>query len=746
MKKLTKTSIRVITSVALAVGLPGIASAQNASQDAKPEQKSPPTDEQAGEPEKGFADIIVTARRREEQLQQVPVAITAFTPSELATNNVTRMENLTTVVPGLNVSPAQHRGNVPGFAIRGQRQDAGFLTNDPSVGVYIAEAVQARNFGLAQSLYDMESVQVLKGPQGTLFGRNTTGGAILFQPTKPDLTQFSGYVQGRLGNYQRADAIGVLNVPISSTLGIRLAGSRTSRRGIVRDVSSGGYRMGENTYSGRATILFEPSENFSNTLYLDYINSNDKGGSATRLTAVNPALAINATLGPVLVSQTARLGFYEVEGNFPNTYSRGSNAGITNVTTLALSDDITLKNIINYRDIYSRERQELDGTALAVLALDQKQTARQFTEEFQVQATGFEGKLNLIVGAYYFRETGDVVTLTYAGAAAANPRRGVALNVSKSVFAQADYKLTPNLGITLGGRYTWDERRLDQQLRSAATGACTFCAIAQTASDAPTYTASINWQVDSDRMIYLVTRSGYRSGGFSSSANNAAALAPFQPEKVTDYEIGLKADWTLFGGPLRTNLAAFHSNYSQIQRTILGAVAGVPVTTIFNAASAKVDGGEIEVTYRPVRPLELIGTAAFVSPKYKSFMDGAIDRSGNTFAYIPHETYRLGARLTLLEGDDGSKLLASADYYWQSRVYQAEFNTPLNLQKAYSLVSGRLEYSGLFNERVTIALFGRNLTKTKYFASTGDSYTSSGYVYRSIGEPRTFGAEATIKF
>ena len=132
-------------------------------------------------------EILITARRREERLQEVPVAVTAFSSQQLEEANVTRLENLGNIAPSLQITHTAGRANIPGFAIRGQRQDSGFLTNDPSIGIYVAEAVQARVFGLAQSLFDLESIQVLRGPQGTLFGRNTTGGAILIQPRRPDL-------------------------------------------------------------------------------------------------------------------------------------------------------------------------------------------------------------------------------------------------------------------------------------------------------------------------------------------------------------------------------------------------------------------------------------------------------------------------------------------------------------------------------------------------------------------------------
>lgn len=751
MKMVQKIALRTLPVAALIAGYPSTAAAQAAAQP----EAAPAASEQTSESQPAAANedddrsIVVTARRREELLQQVPVAITAFTAQDLRSSSVLRMENLGLVVPGLSVSPTQHRTSSPGFAIRGQRQDASFLTNDPSVGIYIAEAVQARNFGLAQSLFDLESVQVLKGPQGTLFGRNTTGGAILFQPRRPNLNEFEGYAEARVGNYNRFEFQGVVNVPITPELGLRVGINRTYRSGYVRDITTGRRHNDENAWSGRAILLWRPSEVFTNTLYVDRVEM-DANGPRTRLTAVNTALATGRTLEPILNSQNANLGFYEVESSFPNLLSRGDNTGITNVSEVHISPHFRLKNIFNYRDISMRERQDFDGTTRAVLDLELAQTAQQYSNEFQMQGEAFGDRLDWIIGAFYFRESGSVLTLTSVNGGAANPRTGLARNESFSVFTQGNFDITPKLSLTLGGRYTWDQRRLNQRLLSAATGACLFCQVAEVSNSAPTYTVSLNWQITPDRLLYVATRSGYRSGGFSSSANTAAALTPFLPEKLTDYEVGFKADWHFGDAWLRTNIAAYHSDYRQIQRTVVQPVNGVPVTTIFNAASATIDGAEIELDFRPVRHLQLLANVGLVYPKYSEFFEvtanGPVDRSGNTFAFIPHETYRLGFRWTLpINEANHNEVTLSADYFHQSGTYQAEFNAPWNRQAGYGLLNARLEWANPV-PNVSVAIWGRNLTNKHYYTSTGDSYLSSGYAYRGLGEPIMYGIDARFTF
>lgn len=751
MTKLREFLLRTLPPVVLMTTWTNAALAQTeaptASSGANPQTSA--EDQSADSDSEERQDIVVTARRREELLQQVPIAITAFTGEELERSNVFRMETLGTVTPGLSISPNQSRSNSPGFAIRGQRQDAGFLTNDPSVGIYVAEAVQARNFGLAQSLFDLESVQVLKGPQGTLFGRNTTGGAILFQPRRPDLNEVEGYVQTRLGNFNRLDLQGVVNVPITSTLAIRAGVNRTHRKGYIKDVTTGRRHNDENSLFGRAIVLFEPSDRFKNTLYVDYVDI-DENGSRTRLSAVNTGTATGRLLEPILNAQNDNLGFWEVQSSFPNLLSEGENLGITNVTEFEATDSIRFKNIFNYRDISMRERSDYDGTTRAVLDLELAQTATQYSNEFQIQGEGFDDRLNWIVGAFYFRETGEVFTLTSVNGGAANPRTGDARNESRSVFAQGDFDITRTLTLTLGGRYTWDERALSQRLLSAATGACLFCAADDEKYEAATYTASLNWQIDKDRLLYVATRSGYRSGGFSASANNAAALTPFDPEKITDYELGLKADWNIGQAGLRTNVAVYHSDYRDIQRSAIRLLNGIPVTTIFNAASATINGAEFEIELRPTRNIELLAGIGLVYPEYEEFTEetaaGTIDRSDNEFAFIPHETYRIGFRWTIpVNPNRNSEVVLSGDWYYQSSTYQAEINAPWNFQDGYGLLSARAEWSNVVNN-LTLALFGRNLTNEKYYISAGDSYLTSGYIYRGLSEPRMYGIEARYEF
>lgn len=692
-------------------------------------------------------EIIVTARRREESLQEVPIAITQFSATDLAEANITRMEDLASIAPGLTIAPTAHRANSPGFTIRGHRQDASFITNDTSVGIYMAEAIQPRAFGLTQALFDLESVEVVRGPQGTLFGRNTTGGAILFQPQRPSLEAVEGYGTVRLGEYGRQDFQGAVNIPLSDSVALRIGGNKTKMDGYVTNITNGQEMGEENTQSLRAILLVDTGNGFKNTTYIDYFDA-DQSGTPTRLTHVNPAVAavVSRGLPAVLERQKNELRHDETEGNI-KSLSEGSNKGITNITELDFNR-YKIKNIFGYREVEMRETQDLDGTAIGILELDETMENESISNELQLHGESEDRKLTWITGLYLFQEDGDRATYTRAFGGTPNPRSGEGKNTSYSIYAQGDYSISENLIFTLGGRQTWDKREFEQNLRSAATNACLLCRKDSEDYKAFTYTANLTWKINQDHMMYFATRTGFRAGGFNSSANNAAGLTPFDPEEVTDYEIGVKSEWDLNGTYVRTNLAVYHQAYDDIQRTIILPVDGVPITSIFNAASADVNGGELELFVKPSDSFELIASAAYTDTKYTKFLENTgttiIDRSGNTFAYIPEWTYRLGMRWKFHVGEQ--EISTSWDYSWQDHIYLAEFNSPLNDQGSYGLLSARIEAKNVFSSGVDIAVYGRNMTDERYYMSGGDSYSSLGVIYKSVGQPSMYGVEISYRF
>ncbi len=718
-------------------------------------QSAQPEESGAGDAASASAaegEIVVTARRREESLQDVPLAVTALSGQDLQDQNISRIENLTRVAPSLVIAPSLGRANVPTFSIRGQRQNSGLLTNDPSVGIYVAEAVQTRVFGLGQSLFDLESIQVLKGPQGTLFGRNTTGGAILIQPRRPELGVVNGYAMVRYGSLDRFDVQGAVNLPLGDTVAVRLAYNRTRRDGYVENVSTGERLGGERTDTVRGTLLFAPIPTFSNIIYVDYFRANATA-TPIRTIDVNPTGLAQTIFGlqSVIDRQTRELRFHEVEGNVA-TRSSGNNFGLTNVTIGEISDLLTLKNIMNYRRVSMFENGELDGTNLPVLASQEDSLVKQLSEELQLQGRSDSGRLNYIVGGYYFVEDGYRANRTSAFGGVANPRRGEASNVSRSLFVQADYEFADALTLTLGGRYTWDRRQFRQEIRNGTTGVCTLCTENLSASfSAPTYTIGLSWQIDDDRLLYAAHRRGFRSGGFDSGASTPAGLAPFEPETVDDVEIGFKSDWRFGRSFLRANVALYRAWYDDIQRETTRFSGGIPVTAIINAASGTITGGEAEVEFRPIPNVELYGNVAYTDTRYSEFdfldaQGNLLDLSSNRFPYIPKWTYRIGGSFRLAQIPGTTEIFANLSYNWQSRIFFAETNTARLVQEGYGLLSSRVEARNIADTGITVGLWANNITNTQYYTYATDQYFGIGLNNVVLSEPRTYGLDVSFRF
>jgi len=448
-----------------------------------------------------------------------------------------------------------------------------------------------------------------------------------------------------------------------------------------------------------------------------------------------------------LGDELAALGYWEVSGPLVPK-SKGSNLGVTNITQYELSDTLTLKNIANYRRIRSDEFMEFDGTGVDVLTAIVIQETDQYSDELQLQFDA--DRLNAIVGLYWFKEDSYNLVGTDVFGGGTRPRTGNAENEAYSVFAQADYDLTDTLTATLGGRYTWDKRYFDTQIYASfadlEAGNCGVCGFRDKNFEKFTYTAILSWQMDSDRLLYVTTRRGYRAGGTNASANSLDALTPFDPETITDYEIGLKADWQIGGADLRTNLAVYHAKYKDIQRSVIGEGANGPITSIFNAGAADIDGFEFEAQLVASENFELFGNVGYTNADYTEFVSGGVDQSDNEFAWIPKWTYRIGGTVHIPVGGE-SQINATVDLTGRSKVYFGEFNNELASQDGYSLLGGRIELTNVAGSDVTLAVWGQNLTGKKYWLAEADQYGGGlGFVYSMPGAPATYGVEATVRF
>lgn len=829
----------------------------------------------AAEEATSSGDIVVTARRKSEKLIDVPSSITVVSVEMMKAKGITNPTDLVHAVPSLQQSSSGFGNSTPHFLIRGQRQQLEFIQNDQSVGVYIDEIAVPRQQGLNAGLFDMAGVQVLKGPQGTLFGKNQTGGAILFSSQTPT-SDFGGYFSTTIGNYDARKLEAAINIPITDDLQIRAAGMINRRDGYMHNVTDGRDYNDQHTDAWRVSAHYAPAgAPVENWLIVAGAVQNEIGAMSKFLPERIgiPGVGVSAIFGAfgnafgdafntaALQSQAKALGPWEVAGvsqfQLPNGNNvEISNFSVTNKTEFHLGDNTTLRNIFGYRFLRSYQSANMSGTAGFLLApntnpfnptaanpngftearllypavggvpvpagnvvcgpqsgvdcvlggafmLANYTKQRQISEELSILGTAFDGRLDYILGGYYFRESGDVLTTNFTPISIGS-RMGTAqnspVNESKAIFGQATFKVTPTVSITGGLRQTWDKRETNassvtivpnywplEGFKSLlpADGVLATCALVGDGGTLPntpggcllsasanfnklTYTASIDWKPTPDMLVYAATRKGYRSGGFNQSAtvNTTAAptvLTPFNPETVTDYEIGFKGNWRWGNGMAAgLNGSYYYNNYNDIQRALTARAGNKSVTA--NAATAKIEGVEVEARFEPTPWLELTGYYSRIRARFKSFVvtDAVLynnsslgDFTKSAFSGVPTDSGGATIRLhSELPGDKG-RISASMDYYGQTGTYMQDTNfdavtqsfKPDDYIPGYWLLGANVSWTDVMGKPIDLNFNIRNINNKRYGTGGVNAISSGlGTLVYFLGEPRMYTVSAKVRF
>ena len=710
-------------------------------------------------------EILVTARRRTETLQDVPVAVAALSATTLQTRGIRTEADLQLAIPGLIVRSGNNNNQL-NFVMRGESVDA-YSGSPPGVQPYVNEVPYPST--ASTPLFDLQSVQAVKGPQGTLFGRNSTGGAVLFQTQEPGDT-FGGYASIQYGNYERLIADGAIDLPISGDrVLLRLAGIATSGGAFVRNLYDDRMLGDKQERAGRATLVLRPTDTVSNTLMM-------QTGSTTGTNAPNTAYyAIpcgqesgfnSCTYSPNNQPFFSDLLAGKIIANYPtgwvypggfeslpdfqraqgkhvvnqNADFRLATRGdmIVNRTNVDLNDSISVKNIFGYS--YTRTQIAYDtdyspypfiqqyapsatltGEELPIETV----TTKTFSNELQLQGKSGDDRLTWLVGMFYLDSKEDYFSPLWLSAinasVAYNARTG---NQSIAAFAQGTYKLTDRLNFTLGGRYTWEKvtlLQLDQSLFGAGQPQ-------EAKQSDPSWTVTLDYRVNPDLMVYASTRGSWRRGGFNpfnppTPEPLTAAEDPggnyFLPERVRDVEIGAKYDGQAGSVPLRVNLALYNAWVTNIQKTAYVVIAGTASSATINVPKSRIRGFELDATLRPADWLTLGGSATYTDAK---FTDNESRLFGNPVFYgpfgdVPEFSGNVFADATqTLPGDLGS-LNYHVDLYHQSSFWFSNLGgtiQPGTQIPAYTLVNARLDWVNMFDSGVKASLFVKNLTNKLY--------------------------------
>lgn len=714
-----KKALGYSTLGALAVAL---AASPAMGQEVHQTQQSTPT--QGGASPAELEEIVVTARKVAENIQNVPIAITAYSGDELKRQNAQTFPDVATLTPSLQIAPSQTSSAAVIIQMRGQVQQDTLATLDPSVGTYVDGIYWARAYGLTATLVDVAGFQALKGPQGTLFGRNTTGGAMLINTKDPELEGFSGSLSGTYGRFNQQSLTGILNVPIvTDVLAARIAYSGNRRDGYAREVNTGTMLNNINDYTIRGKILIHPTGNFrlllsgekyhTDTLQdmgrLAYFSPNGLPSFEAGLEALGPAgcLANQAAClarGNAILAKDVGLATSQYQTSLSSIPRAILTAKTFSATATLGTSFGEIKAIGGYRSTDSQLiNSDPDASSVRILygaAADKygfaaRQAMEQWSGELTVTGKALAGALDYAVGGFLFHEFGNDDTpsstlpelskLQTGGLGAITDYFGKIDTKSVGVYGQSTYHVNDKLSVTGGLRWSRDKRSLvssngtylvDPNSTAIVSFLCGFpaqgCPNARSGSfDGVAYTASIDYKINRDVLAYLKTAKGFRSGGFALRGIAAvpASLLPFAPEIVYSYEGGIKSE--LFDRKLRINLATYYTHTTNKQISTLVAQNNAIVTVASNAGAVDIYGAELEVTALLGGGFQVNATAAYTKPKYASFIDfNNFDRSHEPFQLTPRWTASLSPRW---HGDVGSgKLALQTDLVYQS----SQFNYP----------------------------------------------------------------------
>jgi iron complex outermembrane receptor protein len=624
-------------------------------------------------------DIIVTAQRRSESLQRTPVAISVLSNVALQKQAIVSEADLQVASPGLTVRAGQN-SNQLNYAIRGQSLDA-FSNTRPGVVAYVNE-VQIGGDGGATAFYDLQSIQILKGPQGTLFGRNATGGAVVFTTVKPG-PDFGGYISGRLGNYDLRQVEGAMNVPLDEgKVRARVAGFYENRDGYQRDLFKGRRVGNVDRFGLRGSLSIDLTGSLRNELVVDYLHS-DGSNLSNLIDSLNPSgpvpvialtafgnqqtfngiinaftggqagcnqttrncaaiyAAANPKLDPrgiasYLQTQKAR-GPYRIESDGPNKYL-GRNTVVSNITTLDLANEVQFKNIFGYTHLDTAIFGDIDGIPYGIDdngAAGKLDLTRQFSDEAQIIGKALDSNLSYVVGGYFAneRKTQRVGTYLFTGLpiAVVQLAAGRTRSTTLAGYAQSTYQLEDatgikGLGITGGVRYTYEKIKYDvlggDQFRVSPQPNYDFNQ--QKSYGNVSWTIGLQDQINSSLLVYAVSRRSYRNGGYNVIAAPIPGLGSvnggngFGKETVTDGELGMKLRDRLGTMPVQLNVAVYRNWIKDNQRVAYALLSGAPAAVAVNVPRARVQGFEVDGSLRPTSWLNAGGALNYTDADFTS--------------------------------------------------------------------------------------------------------------------------------
>lgn len=746
--------------------------------------------------------VVIGITKQEATLRETPVAITAFNSKQIEDAGIEDIADVSSFTPGFNIRGSGNNPTALVLSMRGQVQNDNLATLEPSVGVYLDDVYIARAYGLNANLVDMQSVQVLKGPQGTLFGRNTSAGAVLLQTADPEFGELSGKVSGTYGRFDQIEGTAVLNVGLGDNVALRGAIFYGERGNYQRDIISGEGYGERQTINGRVKASVNVTPNLNLLVSGEWYDNDIKGPARRNQLFFFPGVGADVAAqfrsdtggDPDLVGITSLAGFPQA----PDSLFAGRDGTLFNeLDTETYIAKLTLdtgfgeaKLIASYRNISGINLIDLDGSPFPGHFTGGIQDLDQYSVEAQLTGSVADGLLDFATGMTYFKESGVDVSrsATISNVNVWSGFNGDIDNDSLGIYAQTTVHASDRLRINAGIRYSVDDKGVTAQSAVFPLNNTTTPAVCLPSSfnigivlgggtltpedcnrsrkdsfDNVSYTIGVDFDLTDDILVYAKQSTGYRSGAQQLRTLTLTDTSPAQPENVSEQEIGFKTQF----GPAYFNIAGFHNKVSDAQRSVILNVGGVNQTILENA-NTETWGLEADITVEVADGLDIFASGSILDVDYTSYdgfivVGGALtptDKSGSRFVGIVKEQFTIGASY---ERDLGSVGLGlNVNYAWQGKFNQdaaveADFlrnGVPAALVQDY-IDATTTPSLGLLNARASltfgpednfeIAVWGQNILDDRVNLYTlylgGLNYVSSAF-----NEPATYGVTATARF
>lgn len=683
------------------------------------------------------SEIVVTARKNEERLLQVPVSIRYFSGKDLENQNATRVSD----IPGFGSRETPTNSTAMVVAVRGQTQTDVAANVDPSVGVYVDGIYAARSYGTNSTLLDVKNVQILGGPQGTFFGRNTTGGAVLIETNNPVLNTPSTTLTATYGRLNEYQLQAVANLPVSETSAIRVAAGKVERDGFVTNLRTGEKVDNLNNWQVRGKILFEPSVNFRTIITGEYAK-NDASGDTRRIVY---------GFGPVSALATPNA--------LDETRSDLVNTNTTEVAAVTMRNELGPVTLLSgWRSTKSHQLSDLDGSIQPMFVSTYDVDVDQYSTEIQYNGS-ITDDIFYTAGAIYLNEKGSDNAPAIINGNRTQYKADFN-HTSYGAYVHTSYILG-NVTLNGGLRFTRDEKNQTTYNGIYSTpGNLVYCfstnaavnkgcAVDLTANNSKlSWSAGVDYQINPWTLIYGKVATGYKSGGNQLRAALPIHQGAFKPENTIEYEVGVKGDT----GMVTYQFAGYYNRTNDAQYNTIYTVP-TTYTVMSNAAKTRNIGFEGDITAQITYDLRVRVWGLINDPKFLEYRDAATgaDLSGNRFVAVVKKQFGVDAEYRI------NRYTLNANYVWTDSIASAS-NSLQTLTSRYGATEGTKIYNATFvprhgnlNLRATanfgnfdLTVWGRNVLDKRY--NSHPAMIEGAFISSSWNDPATYGITARVKF